>query len=75
MAGEVQRKARIGVVLPQRNAFDFTMAPESNYKGKEDSRSKLENSSKQEIMKTLQKIKKENAQTQNSNMKTVKIDI
>jgi hypothetical protein len=61
MAGEVQRKARIGVVLPQRNAFDFSLAPESNFKGKDDARSKLESSSKTEIMKTLQKIKKDNA--------------
>ena len=55
MASEVQRKQRIGVVLPQRNAFDFVVAPKSSLAidGNGTHQQKQDSGPKQDIMKTL----------------------
>jgi len=57
MASEVQRKPRIGVILPQRNAFDFSVAPDSHRGGDQQ---KSESMAKTDIMKTLMKLRKTN---------------
>jgi len=70
----------MGIMLPERNAFDFVMRPESkdlNYQKSGDSDGKTKKdgeSGKQKLTKTLMQLKKQNIKsTSSKNMATVKM--
>jgi hypothetical protein len=64
------------VVLPQRNAFDFSLdrQPEEKIDRTTD-HSKEQNGAKKDLMNALQKIKKSNQKIVNNNLQTVKLDV
>ena len=78
MRGEITR-TREGVMLPERNAFEFSKRPTfssiSEARRKEDSKQKKEDS-KQKLMKSFLKLKKMNAPSTSANkfMAVVKYD-
>lgn len=70
--GEISR-TREGVLLPERNAFEFTVRPESR---KIQAKKTNQESGRHKLMKSLLKLKRGNAMTQSANkhMAVVKYD-
>lgn len=63
----------MGIILPERNAFDFTNRPSQSHDHFVERRRDQE-SGKAKLQKSLLKLKKEkNKQFTNKNMQTVKI--
>lgn len=71
--GQHIMRSRVGIILPDKNAFDFTVRPESNV----DFQDKKQNqdSGKAKLQKTLLQLKKANMKSYSSKgMATVKMD-
>jgi len=66
-------RSRIGIILPAKNAFDFTVRPDSSIDVKDKKSNEV--SGKSKLQKTLLQLKKANMKSYSSKgMATVKID-
>lgn len=73
LEGQITR-GRIGIILPERNAFDFTERPEKQVEANKEKK-KDQESGKAKLQKTLLQLKKSNMKSSSSKgMATVKID-